>query len=691
MSVIGSNILAGASGQAGAAEFIIERSLRFDSGSSSYLSRTPSSAGSQKTFTFSTWIKLSDIGTGKQTIFSAGNNSALGQCLFEYDGTYNQFWFRSSVVGGTMSAAAYTDALFRDPSAWYHLVMSLDTTQSTAADRYKLYVNGVSQSFVTYSVPQDGVCAINSATLHHIGRSVSTSSDYLNSYLAEVHFIDGQALAETDFGEYDDNNVWQPKAYSGTYGTNGFYLDFSDNSSASALGTDAAGSNDWTVNNLSVASGAGNDSLIDTPMNYEAASGNNGGNYATLNPLDGSPTGLSNGNLDASSANAYPTIIPGSGQWYYEVNGTGYTWDGTRANWTSRAGSHNFGQRPFSGTPASNHVSICTTNLPDPTIADGSTAFDVALDTGSNILSSTKALCNNGADFLWIKDRANASTNHHLIDIVRDTQLDGTPFLASNSLSTESALGTYSAPSGNSVGWAWDGGTSTVSNTDGTITTSVRANASAGFSIVSYAGGAGAGATIGHGLGAEPYFAIFMNRGAGEERPVYHKSLGNTKDLIIHSPVKAGVTSYWNNTTPTSSVITLGSGGSVNESGSNYIAWVWAPIKGFSAFGSYDANDSDDGPFVYTGFRSRLIIIKLVTETGANWLMFDTERDPHNVFENVLFANSNAAEEGSTTRKIDILSNGFKLRSHVFDTNDSSYEYIYAAWAEHPFKTARAR
>ena len=211
------NALAGGS-FAAAGGYQIERSLRFNASDSSYLSRTPSSAGNQKTFTFSTWLKLSDIGTGKQTIFSAGNNSALGQCLLEYDGSYQQLWFRSSVAGGTMSAAAYTTGLFRDPSAWYHLVMSVDTTQGTAADRVKLYINGVSQAFVTYSIPLNGVCAINSASLHKIGRSVSTSSDYLNSYLADVHFIDGQALAPTDFGELDDNNVWQPKEFAGTYG-----------------------------------------------------------------------------------------------------------------------------------------------------------------------------------------------------------------------------------------------------------------------------------------------------------------------------------------------------------------------------------------------------------------------------------------------------------------------------------------
>jgi hypothetical protein len=142
-------------GGSGDSTYEISKSLRFNESDSPYLEKTFASAGNQTTFTFSTWIKLTDIGNGSQTIFNAGDDSSLGKCILEYDGTYDQFWFRSSVAGGTMSAAAYTDALFVDTTAWYHLVLSVDTTQSTEADRLKMYVNGVSQSFVTYSVPEN--------------------------------------------------------------------------------------------------------------------------------------------------------------------------------------------------------------------------------------------------------------------------------------------------------------------------------------------------------------------------------------------------------------------------------------------------------------------------------------------------------------------------------------------------------
>ena len=227
-------------GGSGDSTYEISRSLRFNESDSPYLEKTFASAGNQTTFTFSTWIKLTDIGNGSQTIFNAGDNSSLGRCILEYDGTYDQFWFRSSVAGGTMSAAAYTDALFVDCSAWYHLVLSVDTTQSEPADRLKMYVNGVSQSFVTYSVPENGVCAINSASLHRIGRSVSSSSDYLNAYLADVHFVDGLALDHTSFGETDaDYGVWNPKRYSGSYGQNGFHLTFDKTYNTNQLGIDA--------------------------------------------------------------------------------------------------------------------------------------------------------------------------------------------------------------------------------------------------------------------------------------------------------------------------------------------------------------------------------------------------------------------------------------------------------------------
>jgi hypothetical protein len=378
MSIIGSNILAGASGQAGgggAAGYQIERSLRFNAPDSSFLSRTPGSAGNRKTWTWAGWVKIGGL-TSYQNLLSnmnAGNSSGL------YSGFHpnRTFFFDEYALTGGANFSSL--ALFRDPGAWYHLVIAYDTTQATASNRFKLYVNGV-QATIAGSYPNQNLDGFwNRAVYSTIGKQGALASgNYFNGYLAEIHFIDGQALDPSSFGEFDTNGVWQPIDASGlTYGTNGFHLPFSDNSTAAALGTDTSGnSNTWTVNNLSVAAGAGNDSLVDSPTSYGTDTGAGGevrGNYATLNPLTPGVTGLSNGNLDAASANAYPTIIPGSGSWYYEVNGTGYNWDGTSANWTPRAGSHNFGQRPYATTAPSGFKALTTANLPAGTITTSGT------------------------------------------------------------------------------------------------------------------------------------------------------------------------------------------------------------------------------------------------------------------------------------------------------------------------------
>ena len=250
MSFVGSNILAGASGQGGATGYEIKRSLRFNSGDSAYLNRTPSSVGNRKTFTLSAWVKAPAIANTQQIILSSSSGST----------PYTSIDFRDNNLrviewdGSNTTYQLKTNAVLRDVSAWYHVVFAVDTTQSTTADRVKIYVNGVQEtSFATANYPsQNHDTHINNSTLHYIGSNAATSyNGFLNCYLADVHFIDGQALAPTDFGETDDNGVWQPKAYGGTYGTNGFHLDFTDNSSNAALGTDTSGnSNDFSVYNL---------------------------------------------------------------------------------------------------------------------------------------------------------------------------------------------------------------------------------------------------------------------------------------------------------------------------------------------------------------------------------------------------------------------------------------------------------
>ena len=751
----------------GGGGYQIERSLRFNSDDSAYLSRTPASAGNRKTWTLSFWVKRgastgSDIG-----LFStyAGSNPATACAFNSNDGItfYN--------YSGSYQFQLITTQVFRDYSSWYHLVFVVDTTQATASDRVKLYVNGVRvTTFSTETYPSQNVDTDwNSTTEHQIGNHAS----YFHGYLASVFLIDGQALDPTSFGLFDDNGVWQPKAYTGSYGTNGFHLPFNDNSTAAALGTDTSGNgNDWTVNNISVAAGADNDSLVDVPTNGTETDTGLGaevrGNYASANPLDKYSTiQLANGNLDISSSEANWRSVRGSfgmssGKWYWEItitnsgyniHGIGlnsaaltnypgvsagsYGWDYNGnlvgGNSTGSASAYgtvisfafdadtgrldlyndgvlesgyfsglpsgtyfpmfglygtiglaqvNFGQRPFAYTAPSGFKALNTANLPTPTIADGSTAINVVLDTGANILTAAQGAIGGSADLLWIKDRAN-SNNHQLIDTVRG----GTATLQSNTTAAET---TYSAPSGSSVAWTWDAGSSTVTNNDGTITSQVRANPSAGFSIVTYTGNSTVGATVGHGLGVAPQLIIIKARNnvSGGNWQVYHQAIGNTKYLELNSTSAAGTSSNrWNNTTPSSTVFTLGSDSDLNGS-LNYVAYCFAPVEGYSAFGSYEGNGSGDGPFVYTGFRPRWILFKCSTAV-AYWGIYDAARNTYNAVNLGMYPNDSIAEV--TDQPFDFLSNGFKVRGTTAFVNSNADTYVWAAFAEHPFQYARAR
>jgi hypothetical protein len=842
MSVIGSNVLAGASGGAGAAGYQIERSVRLNSSDSAYFSRTPASAGNRRTFSWSGWVKRSALGS-EQSLFNAWTDNSNRTISRFNSSDQLQFLYQN---GGTFYGLT-TAQVFRDPSAWLHVVLVMNTPDATSTDRTQIYINGSRIADGDLSAfssgkypPQNTEYQINSTTAHHIGARKETGSltnTYLNGYLADIHFIDGQALAATDFGEYDDNNVWQPKEFEGSYttsgvsfdfseqqlyaggtrealfdgststgcnfqktsasssstvpsntkrikvtfptaktgvtklriygggntsstnkvwynddestmitnndpvgwktvytgsaitinsisfgtsdggsnlraieindvvltdaveqGINSFRLDFSDASSNAALGTDSSGNNnDWTVNNLSgpggdvdyasmvteqsnngfyptagpekafdgllttqpntnatnnngnitftpspsishttsvraywrngnvgatysynggtatsitatgwitLASGSGtftslntyrpgdglffaaievdgtilitsvpgadNDSLIDTPTNYEAASGNNGGNYATLNPLDSSSNyTLSNGNLNFTHSTSghqmtNSTIAVNSGKWYVEVtptvvggtymqigitpvttsnttytgnNGYSYTHQGNKQGLTvsssygdsyaandvigiafdadnqslyfykngviqdsgnaaftgidtskhwrfsisqfnSGTGFVNFGQRPLAH-PVSGYKSLCTTNLPDPTIADGSTAFDAKVRTGLGTNGGSVSGFNFSPDFLWEKPR-NGTQDHYLMDAVRGS----TKYLASNTTGSEGTNVNYVTAftsdgftvgssdwntSTSVIAWAWDAGSSNTTISAGSL------------------------------------------------------------------------------------------------------------------------------------------------------------------------------------------------------------------------------
>ena len=296
---------------AGKKAYEVERSLRFDNVQIP-LKRTPSSSSNKKTMTFSLWFKRA-VDTNFNSFFIAYGNASNRHGLDFISGGQLRLWGN---YNGSVAMTVQPTQVFRDFSAWYHFVCAIDTTQGTASNRVKMYVNGTQiTDFATASYPsQNFEFAFNDQNAE------TQMGSYSKLYLAEIHEIDGFAYDPSYFGETDPiTGQWNPKKYTGSYGTNGFYLNFSDNSSTSALGTDSSGnSNNFTVTNLSVSAGAGNDSLEDTPTN----------NFPTINPLDGGTNALlTNGNLTfkPNSSNSgnfnvfYSTFSMRSGKWYFEV------------------------------------------------------------------------------------------------------------------------------------------------------------------------------------------------------------------------------------------------------------------------------------------------------------------------------------------------------------------------------------
>ena len=345
------------------------------------------------------------------------------------------------------------------------------------------------------------------------------------------------------------------------------------------------------------------------------------------------------------------------------------------------------------------------------TIDDPSQYFQTALWTGNG---SARAITNDGnsdlqPDWIWGKNRSDTNA-HWLMDSTRgvDKRIISSESDAEDDPSTDIltafgsdgfSLGTNTEgnKSGDSyVAWQWKANGGTTSTNDasatgvGSIDSVIQANTTAGFSIVTHTG-SGSSGTIAHGLGATPKWVLTKNRtDNGEDWAIYHVGLSSAEYYIRlnTSAAQAAGSSVWGDTAPSSTVITLGgANGKNNASSKNYVSYCFAPIQGYSKFGSWIGNANTDGPFIYTGFKPAWILYK-GSSLAENWIMFDTKRDPHNLTFHRLDAERNNAEStntGSTNPIIDILSNGFKIRGSGNVNNGSGETYIYAAFAEHPF------
>ena len=757
--------------------YTIARSVRTRASASAYFNRTPAGAGNRKTWTWSAWVKRGTLTSGYPVLFMGGatqtdtgaTSIALGVDDKIYIQGYNTNWLVTSQV-------------FRDPSAWYHIVVAMDSTNATANNRLRLYVNGVEvTAFSTRNnLTLNTDYGINQAALHCIAfESVAFGNNYFDGYFAEINFVDGQQLTPSSFGTTNAiTGVWQPAKYTGTYGTNGFYLNFSDNSAVTTssnvgIGKDFSGNgNYWTSNSINVSAYTGTppnnvnyDSMVDSPTVGSLSS-----NYCVLNPLDlyaGSVP--SNGNLSVTSTTSggYGTIAVSSGKWYWEtvsttaltnrgaagVRSTGgadyyalYWSDGQKnidgtvsaygASYTtndvigvaldldggtitfyknntsqgaitySRVGSlfrsfngvvaggttetwnMNFGQRPFSYTPPTGYVALNTYNLPASTITNGAAYMAATLyngNGGTQSITNTVSGTSFQPDFVWIKTRS-ASSYHQLVDSVRgvskviNSNWDGgqstytgfsvTAFNSNGVTLVDDAAASYgvngSTGSPTYVAWQWKKG------------------ASSGFDVVSQTLATTGINTITHSLNAVPTM-VLAKKTSGTEQWLVYQSSGTTQSQYLGLNTTAAVATsgnLWGSSAFTTSQIYFN-----GTSGNTYVFYIFAPVAGFSAFGSYTGNGSADGTFVYLGFRPRYVLIKR-TDTTSDWWVVDSSRNTSNVVNSILYPDLSATEATGTF--YDFLSNGFKCRDSA-NVNVSGGTYIYACFAENPFKYALAR
>lgn len=800
--------------------YSIARSVRLRSSASAYLNRTPATATNRKIWTWSSWVKRGTlaINNGLFEAYPAVSNQT--SILF----TANNTFVLQDYVVSNYNLVWESSAVYRDPSAWYHVVVAFDNTQASSANVVKLYINGIQQTLVftayngSYVANRDAY--INSNILHNIGAYAGASN--LDGYLTEINFIDGQNLTPSSFGENNTKTgVWQPIKYTGTYGTNGFYLNFSDNSNntAATIGKDYSGNgNNWTPNNISVTAGATYDSMVDSPTVSGLSS-----NYPVSNVLDIDRADITttNGNLTLTKATANnspraaATFGATSGKFYAEITWTSITnttpndnyvitgvttkenWTdssngynavlyvaannglaiaGNRAIWTAGSfggwatyGSNyfvsgsvigialnldagtvtfylnnvsqgaitlpttaqpwffyntsdgtgngytanwNFGQQPFTYTPPTGFVALNTYNLPASTITNGAAYMAATTYTGNltgQSITNTASGASFQPDLVWIKSRS-ASTDNKLTDSVRGA----TNALISNTAGTETSdltgvtafnsngftLGAstvYNNTGVTYVGWQWKAGGTSVSNTSGILTSQVSANTTDGFSVCTYTAPASSQAnSFGHGLGVAPSMVIAKNRSSGTGGlgwAVYHSSLGANQVLSLNTTAaSATVSGYWGSGM-TSTVVglpTAASSTGFDNCTGNMVAYCFAAVAGFSAFGSYVGNGSADGPFVFLGFRPRLIMIKDATNSATQWTILDSSRNTFNITNARLMANLANSENAEDF--VDLLSNGFKVRPAFSSTiNTSGANLIYMAFAENPFKNALAR
>jgi hypothetical protein len=653
------NLIAGVSGQGGG--YSINDSLRFNDNDSAYLSRTPATAGNRKTWTWSGWVKRGNIGT-RQVPF-ASNNGTAGH-TFEINSTNTLKIFDT---GTGASVIVETTPVFRDVSGWYHIILVADTTQATASNRIKFYVNGtlITNYAVTTYPSLNADLEINNNIAHNIGNR-PLGSFYFDGYLAETHFIDGQALTADDFGQIDaTTGEWSPIAYAGTYGTNGFYLPFDGNAN-----DDSGNGNNWTENNL-----ASTDFMIDTPST----------NFSVLNPLDNGGSTISNGNLEHTSTNTSwkstrGTIAVNSGKWYWEgvftaggtasADGIGFALGS--ASLTSFSGdTHSYGYIQNGVTLADGGGSVA--------YGDSYTTNDIIgialdLDAGTctfykNNVSQGQAFSGLSGTFFPFSDTYDNSKWN--LNFGADSSFAGIKTRQGNT-DANGKGDFYYTPSAGYLALCTDN-----------LPEPAIVQPETQFNVVLYTGNGTSQSVTG--VGFQPDFVWLKERSSGSDHQLQDSVRGATNLLISNSTNAESSSSTFLNSFD-SDGFTVGSSGGANESGQTYVAWCWK--AGGTAVSNTDGSitsqvsvNTDAGFSIvsYTGTGAAsatvghglgqtpaMIIQKAATDGVYNWNSWHKNLDTNSYIS----LNTTAAQDNS----VNVWPTA-GITSSVFTTASSAVKY----------------
>jgi hypothetical protein len=640
-------------------------SLRFEDGDSPYLTRTPTTAGNLKTWTFSCWIKRGNI-SEQSNIFNpyyGGDGSNESQFYFHSDDSLRIY------DSGALRLDAKTSALFRDASAWYHIVLRVDTTQATDSDRLRIYVNGEEATIAnggnggpTYPT-QNQTLGWNGTSAHYVG-SYRGSNHYLDGYMAEIYHVDGTSHDADTFGE-TKNGVWMPKdaKSSLTFGTNGFYLPF--NSTVTAEGQSTV-----------LYEGTSSTRAVEG-MGYKP-------DLLWIKGRDNTAHALSHHLLDRVRgpsnwiASDRYQAAQDYGDRVQSFNSDGFTLGSDSSNAVNDSGDRYVAWAWDAGADQTPTGFGCVTYT-------GSASLRPVRDVGFN------------PDLVWVKKREDTDGYHSLFDTVRGprkvvftnvTNAQDTENASLQSFDddgfTIDSWGGANESGKDFVAWCWDAGDGdAVSNTDGDITSTVKASDTHGFSIGTFTKGSGT-QTVGHGLSAAPDWLIVKRYSGGTGSwAVYHSA--NTANpetdyLRLNSTNgTADDATFWGDTAPTSSVFSVGS---AFNSGEELLFYAWTEKSGYSKFTSYTGNGSATGPSVTLGFRPAFLMVKRTDVGAEDWNVFDTTRQPSNGhFGTRLFPNTAAAETNVGDELIEITSTGFQIKTTAGSLNSSGGTYIVMAFA----------